>query len=1578
MVDKEMFDIFKTQITKGDEVHLFLTNGKELAGTVTEMSDTHVVVKTDQDIVTTVFEKLLGGWEIRTSPETPPVESQDVPDPMRISRIDEILGDFNKGNLKIARLSRKPPNFSFPLNSRSIEHHVKDKTKKEWDRINSQYQNYLKNKNLAQLPHLADMLMKLGEPYPDTGAFYYNAGCFISLLDRHSEALQCFERAFMVEKLPQYAYNGAYSALELKDYKKAYISLALYFNKTLPSSDIDAWHVFCNLTEHFHGYHALKKIVDYIIATKVEDEKSKLDNDGDISLLCKSIVYFLRENSKFNEAISIASLLDNINQNVDEVRSLINSGLESLPQISIPEYEETVKLLEENPDQDEIPVINTSHSYGYIHTYKRDRNFGFLKDVHGTDYFFHRSAIIDDDLSIKLEKLDWDVKNPVVFETTQGPKGPIAIQISLHRTVEQTFELAVSYADAGDYPKAISHIKEVIAAHPDYRNAKEFYEKWRGYARIIAVPKGSNPYARARRVQILEKDLKRAEQLLYEAISQEDNTESAIKDLAVILDRQGRSQEAIKVLNMNRNKIQDKQSADNLLISIYQRAGQHDPAIKLLERKLELESTPERKVQIRWQIANAYLRQENYIKAERKFREVVELHPDNTAAWRNVAICLSKQERYDEAEKTLNKILDKSFDSKASDLLEAIIQARKTGASSQVDEIIIETSLSEFSGELSTFAQFFLNRCDFQGADSDRIEGDGQGAKRYTGTERDAKGDIEKLEDIAERLGTSRPRERGSYYLSAARISKGVGDNPSQFYKYLGRSFASRGDAAVAENRPLDTARQWYCEALTVYDGVRNIGLDEQDAANAIVRFLYSTLGPTQIPTTQKIPSIDETLAEILRYPDHREKVFGAIAYLVLHSRYAANRILNPLYTKSTLQALALEYLNERGVPVTPPIKGLDNFVRLWNELRRKNFYEIRTVSAELKFLTNVEMTTAWLENNIEQVKHIRDRLFFDLDQQRVLQLQRILETALDLCKQVTFEEQERLSIHINTSCKDLISEIEDSPTKLSIEEIHPIVGAVQNEVEEGLEKLYETSMPQLLLRLPVESYVPDNNQEIMIQIVVENKMGRSPAESVELIVQEDEDLFTVKISDIKLGGSLRGGEQRIIETPIRVTPNAIESQTFSLPVYAQYHSRSGEIEQTSIENFSIRLYPKEEFEEIENPYEAYAEGGIVGDPDMFYGREELIQNIVKAIQKSRAQSKCVIVFGQKRSGKSSILHHLKNRLEEEKDMLILDLGNIGKILDEDSSAPLLYQILWSILKRLEYAIEDLIDSGFSPLNIVFPSDSEFYAHPSPLVRFGDLLDTYMRRTSRLDDWHNVRIVVLIDEFSYIYGLIVAGRIPELFMKNWKALLQENYFSAVLAGQDVMPKFKQQFANEFGTTQDERVSYLKHDDAIRLIDEPIRIGGKQGESRYREQAIERILDLTSGSPFYIQIICNRLVEYMNRKHAMLVTEADVEYVKNELVRGVNALSLDKFENLINSGDTSDDAIGDEDALNVLTAIAKNSQTGHCNRSSITCETRIPVDIILDDLVKRDVIGRERGQYYQIQVGLFKEWLIANI
>ena len=1090
---------------------------------------------------------------------------------------------------------------------------------------------------------------------------------------------------------------------------------------------------------------------------------------------------------------------------------------------------------------------------------------------------------------------------------------------------------------------------------------------------------GGDPYFRARQADMTEKNLEKAECLYRECIARNIRYDSAIKDLAMVLVRLERPEEAVGLLEKNRQKVKDKQALDNVLINVYPAAGQYEKAINLLANTLKQTQNHERILQIRMQIANAYIKLEDYVNAENQFHLVQKLRPQNITVQRNLAFCLSKQNRYDEAKQILNKIQSTSPDVKTTELLEGIERAQRTGELTLDEDTIIEieTVLSYFSGELSNFAQFFLNRCAFDGVSPERVS---QG--QYTGSEKDFRYDIGRLEEVARQLGTKRPRDRGHYHLSAARIYFDLGSNQNSFYRYLCRSFASRGDAAVSENKHLDTVREWYCEALAAYDGdkTRRKGKrDEQDAVNSLVRYLYSTLGYTHIDLTPNTRTFNEVVRDVIENHPNKKTVFNSIAYLILHSRFAADRVLNRLYENESLRTMAVEYLKGMDIEVSDIMGRFVDFVCPWNELRNEKSNAIRNTSDKLRLLNNFDLTTSWLEDNIRFVEDIRSDLFFDLDKQRVGELQRILETALELCKQVTFEERERLCIQLRAHCQILFKAIEESPTRLSVEDVYPITEVIEKKVAAYLKELYETSKPQLNLRLPVESYVPDTDEKIEVQIVLENERGRSPAESLELIVQEDETFFRVTEPNIKQNESLRGGEQSILTVPLRVTPDALQSQTFSLSLCAQYRTRTEEQLQTSVQEISIRLYSEDEFGEIENPYAQYAEGNIVGDVKMFYGREELIQNIAHAIQESRTQSKCVLVFGQKRSGKSSVLYHLKKLLEKDRELLILNLGNMSTHLDQDAQTSLLHQFLKGILRELKRAIQQKQREGLSPLELAIPG-KEFYDHPAPLQLFEDtfmkLKDLTDNQTGR-EDWRGLRAVLLIDEFQYIYDSIIQNKIRGSFMQNWKALLQANYFSAVLVGQDVMPKFKRRFPNEFGTTQDERVTYLKEEDASKLIDEPIRIGGRQGDSRYREQAIERILDLTAGSPFYIQIICNRLVDYMNVKHAGLITEADVEQVKNELIQDVNALGSDKFDNLINSGDTSPDAISEEDALKVLKAIADNSnRTDPCHRDKIDCETNLSIDTILDDLVNRDVVKR-RDQSYQIQVGLFKEWLVIN-
>ncbi|NMF61187.1 hypothetical protein HC246_24980 [Pseudanabaena yagii GIHE-NHR1] len=237
--------------------------------------------------------------------------------------------------------------------------------------------------------------------------------------------------------------------------------------------------------------------------------------------------------------------------------------------------------------------------------------------------------------------------------------------------------------------------------------------------------------------------------------------------------------------------------------------------------------------------------------------------------------------------------------------------------------------------------------------------------------------------------------------------------------------------------------------------------------------------------------------------------------------------------------------------------------------------------------------------------------------------------------------------------------------------------------------------------------------------------------------------------------------------------------------------------------------------------------------------------------------------------------------------------------------------------------------------------------------------------------------MLLIDEFSYIYGEIKRNQIPDTFMKSWKALLEKRYFGAILVGQDVMPQFIESFPNEFQVAESQRVSYLSTDDARKLIIDPIRIL-ETGESRYKGEAVIRLIELTAGSPYYIQIFCNRLVEYMNRKKAIYVTDADIERVKEDLISGNNSLGDAVFDNLTSAGDTSSDSIPKKDAEAVLRGVAHGSRRQQfCDRSAIVASTSVPIDQVLEDLVKREVLEKSQSSLFRIRVSLFKEWLLAH-
>lgn len=1451
-----------------------------------------------------------------------------------------------------AKIEIKEPDFKFP--EKEFSDNEKKDMVKLWGPIRSKYQNAKKINELSskfgRIQPIVTELKNLAKLSHDSASIKRHLAYLYTLSGNRQDALNSYRESAIYSQHEDDWYNLAAVACTTENEELACYSLSQFFQKLSATTEIEAWYLYIHLLLKFKSHRGL----GYICQTNYR----KISQE-EIILLLETAVYLLKmagQETTAREALR-KFLTDEISI------SFFQEILNALDWPPTEGYQLVAEEISSQLDKHELVIqeVEDQPPQGYIFSYKSRRGFGFIRDQKGVDNFFHISAVIDSTLREELTHFtSGDI--PVDFRVNQGNKGPQAVQISRHRTIHESYELAKQAADTGDYAAAISYVKRVISTNKNYLNAQENYEKWRNYERVGIVPKGKNPFSRAKRAQLVEKDLSKAEEFFRQAISQDDNLESAVNDLAMLLAQLERCEDAVEVIEQNRSRIHNQQSLENVSINIYIKAGMHDKVIKILKKQLRFVQTAEKKDHIRWQIARSYLHLNEYPKAERLFREILDRQPDRVSAKRNLALCLSRQKRYDEAEELLNQILaDFPSDGISVGLLDAILQAKQTGEREQLDEIVIEMELSDYSsGQISPFTQFFLDRCDFTGVPPERVQ---SGIFMRS--------DIDFLVDRATQSRTFRPSERANYYLSASKIILILEDeDTNRFYRFLCRCFASKGDDIVVNKGNLDVAREWYAEALSVYDGDRSNRKEEQDVVNAFVRFLHSRLGRAHIPMPPHTPSIDKTMSEVITFADSNRKIFDDISYLIVRSRYAA-RLLGRLYDQQDLRDKALKYLRSEGVDIPSSALSRQKFVSLWDQLSDKLTSETRTLNTDLRHFSNFQLTTAWLEDAVELAKDIVHRLRFDLDQDRIRHLQETLERSIEMCKQDQFEARERLCHQINNSCRDLLEDIEKNPTRISVEILYPVIENIKTKISEYLEELYKTSKPELTLRMPVEDY-SSHQANIEVEIVVENKLGCSPAEGFELIVNADDISFTITQSEIKLEESLLGGRPHSFTIPLQLTDQALRSETFSLSAYSRYRTSAEAIEETAIENFTIRLYPADKFEKISNPYN---EGPPVSNPEMFYGRDRMIESIANSIQESHTQNKCVVIYGQKRAGKSSIMLHLKKELEARK-LVVLNLGNIGQFLDEHSSVQFSYQILQQILSSLEEALEDRINAGASSLDISFPSATDFYEHLTPMIRFKEVFNSYQRLASEQTDWRDVQLVLFIDEFTYIYGQIHSGHIPESFMKNWKGLMQENYFNAVLVGQDVMERFIETFQNEFGITQRERVTYLDREDAVKLIDEPIRLGGRQGESRYREQrAIERILELTAGSPFYIQMFCNRLVELMNMKQAIYVTYSYVEQVKNELMKGKDALGLSNFENLYNSGEDNDSK--DEDMLKILQAIAVHSQTGPCNKSHIDCETKDPIDVSLDELVERGVIDREQGHYYTIKVGLFKEWLIAN-
>ena len=1096
-------------------------------------------------------------------------------------------------------------------------------------------------------------------------------------------------------------------------------------------------------------------------------------------------------------------------------------------------------------------------------------------------------------------------------------------QIKQQKEVKDLIDYAQNLAKRKQYGQAIAEIRKALEKDPENTLAQNLFTEYREADKERGLPTGSGDYALAKRAEIIDKDLKKAEKFYRQAINKNNNAENAVKDLAALLTRQNRDDEAIKILNDYKPKSLNKNSIDNMLANIYQHAKMYGEALKVLKSILNSTSQYDSKKR-----ANILTQ---------------------------ISVCQAKDGKFDEAERTLSSLLViNPNNATAQKWIEELQQAKKTGFYARLEEIfIVQDVLNDSATNISKFLDFYLERCEYQGVDEAKIP------NRNFSEE-----DFKKLRGLIEGAGRKRPGLRAQYNLSAAKLLLNFESEGEQqkIRLYLQDYAGDMGDSCLLEQKSQDVILSYYQEAFAITPKW-TWKLGEKLSRSLMLLFNKSS----EEIVSENMPKPEKCLVEAIEKGRGR----SAIEYLLILSlnnsvaEFLLTLINQDKKLREKVQYLCYEILGES----SESDLDFQKFTELWGRTRdtitRRNDEIVRDLISLLESSAN---NLGLLEEQINQIQSMTKKIRASLDKRRLNDIIRVLGGMFDYSQQKAYTERERLVTVIKKQINSLADEIEKEPTKYSLELFYPYLKSLEQTIEEHFKEIQIVAEPnELQTNLSIDSYTPDENSTIKCQITITNENGKSPASSIKIRVQSSpNNEYIVQVKDIDVTEALSGGQSVTCQIPVTVTEIAKESQVFTLYYRLSFITRRDE-NKTSEDTQSIKLYSNTEFKEIKNPYATYAQGSMVENKDMFYGRDQLINVLLSSIRNA-SSVKSLVIYGQKRAGKSSVLYHLKQQLEL--PIIPVDFS-IGDIIDDFSVGTFLYRIIQCI----EDTFEDLNDEGYPAIEVKRPTLEELQQNSQ--LQFQDYMTNLRKSLKKVELYKEAKIMLLIDEFSYIYGEIIRGRIQDTFMKSWKALLEKRHFGAVLVGQDTMPKFIAQFPNEFQVAESQRISYLADDDARCLIINPILIPDTK-ESRYKGDAVNLLLRLTAGSPYYIQIFCNRLVEYMNRKKAIYVTDADIETVKEDLITGNNSLDDSVFDNLISAGDSSIDDIGKEDALAVLRDIANGSRIqSHCDRSAINCHTSKPIDKILDDFVGREVIEKQGTSLYRIKVGLFKEWLLAH-
>lgn len=364
----------------------------------------------------------------------------------------------------------------------------------------------------------------------------------------------------------------------------------------------------------------------------------------------------------------------------------------------------------------------------------------------------------------------------------------------------------------------------------------------------------------------------------------------------------------------------------------------------------------------------------------------------------------------------------------------------------------------------------------------------------------------------------------------------------------------------------------------------------------------------------------------------------------------------------------------------------------------------------------------------------------------------------------------------------------------------------------------------------------------------------------------------------------------------------------------------------------------------IINPYIA---GSPVKDAAMFFGREDVYAWLRQHLR-GAYQHNAIVLYGERRSGKTSVLYQMKDKLGDPLYIpVLLDLQGMG--LEGIDG------FLWEVARKIVLALRGVEDV---PL-LERPVRQDF--EKNPRQQFEDVFLPPIITTLGTRS-----LLLMFDEANRLAEKVESGDLPLDIFDYLRALIQQtsrvNFLFSLGNRLEANSKGSSQL---FNLAVYRKISFLEQDFAEDLITRPV-----ANYYTYTRPAIDRIYQLTSGQPYYTQLLCHNLFTRWTKDKPAQLGVTDVDAVLPDVIEQ----GTPNFQFVWEDSDPVERAI-----LAALADRAPQYKAGVMRRNLDRALYRAKlypasgeVTAGLRQLFERDVINDQEP--YNFRVALMQQWL----